>query len=167
MDVFRSVKDNKLKSLGFSVLLLISFLLIFLYSNKVAPVSWGLYGSVNTDSGIALQGNDPVAYHTTGMPTAGDSKFSFKTDNATWYFSSASNRQMFIEAPEKYMPKYGGFCAFAVSQGVTADAKPEHWTIQDGKLYVFNGADPKETWVSEISKGSIAKSDSSWATHPQ
>jgi len=115
MDVFRSVKENKLKSLGFAVLLLVSFLMLFLYSNKVAPVSWGLYGNVNTDSDIALQGNDPVAYHTTGKRTSGNPKFSVKKDDATWYFSSASNRKMFVEAPEKYMPQYGGFCAFAVS----------------------------------------------------
>jgi YHS domain-containing protein len=164
MGVLRSVKENKLKTLGLTVLLLFSFLLLFLYSNKVAPVSWGLYGNVNIDDGIALQGNDPVAYHAAGKRTSGNSKFSFKMGDATWYFSSASNKQLFADMPEKYMPQYGGYCAFAVSQGVTAVADPEHWTIQNGRLYVFNGSGPKETWVNEISKGSIIKADSVWAT---
>ena len=38
--------------------------------------------------------------------------------------------------PERYATQFGGYCAFAVSHGSTADAAPTVWTIVDGKLYL-------------------------------
>lgn len=160
MNILNIVKENKIKSLLVVLGALTLFVLIFMYNNKVAPVSWNVYGAVNTKNGIALQGADVVAYHTKSQFKPGDSKFSHKTKEAVWYFASEQNKKLFIAAPEKYMPQYGGYCAFAVSTGVTAVAQSDIWTIQNGKLYVFNNTDVKVKWINEKSS---AASDMNWA----
>jgi YHS domain len=55
---------------------------------------------------------------------------------ATWYFASAENRDRFAADPERYVPQYGGYCAWAVAHGYTAKIDPEAWKIVDGKLYL-------------------------------
>ncbi len=160
MSILNTVKENKIKTILVVLGALTVFVLIFMYNNKVAPVSWNVYGAINTENGIALQGADVVAYQTQGKFMQGNSKINYESKNAIWYFATEENKQLFIDAPEKFKPQYGGYCAFAVSTGVTAVAQPENWTVQNGKLYVFNSAEVKETWINEKSS---AASDANWA----
>ena len=66
--------------------------------------------------------------------------------------------------PARYAPRYGGFCATAVSAGFTADVKPEQWQVHDGKLYLFADADPKEDWIAARDDGVIDRGDENWAS---
>lgn len=63
----------------------------------------------STPFGVAIKGYDTVAYHTEGRAIKGDSRFSHKWNDAEWYFSSAANRDLFADAPERYAPQYGGY----------------------------------------------------------
>jgi len=163
MSILSTVKSNKLKTGLFIAFTLILFFLLFLYSHKVAPISWGLYGQVNTEKGIALLGADTVAYYSERKYIQGNALLSHKTANATWYFSSEANKQLFIADPEKYKPQYGGYCALAVTKGVTTNAAPEHWLVQDGKLYLFFNNDIKTTWLNEVNNGAKLTADGHWA----
>lgn len=111
--------------------------------------------------GKAIKGYDPVAYFKNSKATEGDSDFSYEWNGATWYFANATNRAAFIANPEKYAPQYGGYCAWAVSQGYTAKIDPEAWRIQDGKLYLNYSRGVQETWEQDI-PGNIAKADIHW-----
>lgn len=90
----------------------------------------------NLVDGVALHGFDPVAYFVQKKATKGDPALTSTYDGATYEFSSAENKKAFDANPEKYLPQYGGFCAFATSQGAKADIDPHAYTIRDGKLYV-------------------------------
>ncbi|MGR5457454.1 YHS domain-containing (seleno)protein, partial [Vibrio alfacsensis] len=70
--------------------------------------------------GKAIKGYDPVAYFTVGKPLKGDSDITYEWNGAKWYFSTQENRQQFVSNPTAYTPQYGGYCAWAVSQGYTA-----------------------------------------------
>ena len=94
------------------------------------PVYTGLF------SNTALGGYDAVAYFTDGKPVRGDSAHAYQWRGARWLFASEAHRDAFAEAPERYAPQFGGYCAWAVSQGYTAKGDPEVWSIVDGKLYV-------------------------------
>ncbi len=111
--------------------------------------------------GLAIKGYDPVAYFTAGRPVEGDSDFEFEWRDATWRFASAENRDLFAANPEKYAPQYGGFCAWAVSQGKTAPIDPDAWRIVDGKLYLNYSAKVQKTWESDI-PGFIKQADANW-----
>ncbi|MEM9244579.1 MAG: hypothetical protein AAGA67_02365, partial [Cyanobacteria bacterium P01_F01_bin.153] len=47
---------------------------------------------INTASGVAIKGTDPVAYFTEGQPVAGSKEFSHRWNGVRWNFVSAENR---------------------------------------------------------------------------
>ena len=61
------------------------------------------------NNGIAIKGYDPVAYHTEDRAVKGNKNFSYKWNDAEWYFASGENRDLFAANPERYAPQYGGY----------------------------------------------------------
>ncbi|MEE4300480.1 MAG: YHS domain-containing (seleno)protein [Pseudomonadales bacterium] len=119
------------------------------------PVYTGLFSS------RAVSGYDTVAYFTEGRPVKGERRFSTEYEGATWLFSSAENLARFEADPEAYAPQYGGYCAWAVSQGYTASGDPDNWAIEDGKLYLNYDDDVQATW-NEDRAGFIELADENW-----
>lgn len=114
-----------------------------------------------TFSSLAVSGYDPVAYFTQGKPVEGNGDHEYEWNGATWRFSSAENLGSFKAEPESYAPQYGGYCAWAVSQGYTAPSDPQAWRVVDGKLYLNYSEDVQKKWVRDI-PGFIAKADTNW-----
>ena len=110
---------------------------------------------------MAILGADPVAYFTEGEYTPGSDEFTHDWEGATWQFASAENRDLFAASPEEYAPQYGGFCAYAVSQGNTASIEPTAWKIVDGKLYLNYNDKIQTRWSKDI-PGHIAQADENW-----
>ncbi len=121
----------------------------------VSPVNRTLFG------GLAIDGYDPVAYFLDGHPAEGKKEFSFDWKGATWRFASADHRDRFVADPDHYAPQYGGYCAWAVSQGYTAGIDPEAWTIHEGKLYLNYDKDIQKKWMLDV-PGNVAKGDANW-----
>ncbi|MEO0869432.1 MAG: YHS domain-containing (seleno)protein [Cyanobacteria bacterium J06642_11] len=117
--------------------------------------------AVFADKGVAIRGADPVAYFTAGEYTPGSDEFTHEWEGATWQFASAENRDLFAANPEEYAPQYGGFCAYAVSQGNTAPIEPTAWKIVDGKLYLNFNDKIQERWSKDI-PGYITKANQNW-----
>lgn len=115
----------------------------------------------STYLGGAIRGYDPVAYHTEGKPVAGKRAHRVEWKGATWSFASAENKALFEGDPEKYAPRYGGYCAWAVSQGYTASIDPDAWSIVEGKLYLNYSLGVRDQWSHDI-PGNIAKGDVNW-----
>jgi len=124
-------------------------------AHALSPVNKTLLG------GLAVDGYDPVAYFTDGKPVEGSKEFTLDWNGATWRFASAAHRDEFRQAPEKYAPQYGGYCAWAVSQNYTADSDPEAWTIVDGKLYLNYNRKVMATWQQDV-PGNVTKADGNW-----
>lgn len=112
-------------------------------------------------TGKAIDGYDPVAYFVSGKPTKGVNDFQYVWNDATWYFGSQQNLEKFKASPEKYAPQYGGYCAWAVSQGYTASTDPEAWEIHDEKLYLNYSKSVQQTWLKE-KENNIIKADNNW-----
>lgn len=118
-------------------------------------------GDVFTTDKQAIRGYDPVAYFTESKPVKGDPAYSYAYKDATWLFASAANRDAFKADPMKYMPQYGGYCAYGTSQGHKAPTEPEAWTIVDGKLYLNYNPKVKTKW-SENQAKNIQAADEQW-----
>jgi YHS domain-containing protein len=88
-------------------------------------------------SNIAINGYDPVAYFAANKAQKGNKKLSFIWRGSKWLFSSEQHRSMFVDDPERYAPQYGGWCAYAMSDGRTVSIDPQAFEIYQGKLY-FN-----------------------------
>ena len=115
----------------------------------------------STYLGGAIRGYDPVAYFTEGRPVKGRKAHRAEWMGATWSFASAENRKRFEADPEKYAPRYGGYCAWAVSRGYTASIDPDAWSIVDGALYLNYSLGVRSQW-SQDAPGNIAKADANW-----
>ncbi len=111
--------------------------------------------------GTAIDGTDPVAYFTEGRPVEGSSDFTYDWNGATWRFASAENRDRFAAEPARYAPQYGGYCAWAVSQGYTASTDPEAWRIVDGKLYLNYDRGVQKRWEADIPRH-ISSANRNW-----
>ncbi len=111
--------------------------------------------------GVAIKGYDPVAYFREGKPVKGISQYAHPFQGATFWFSSAENRDLFTQSPDKYAPQYGGYCSWAVSQGYTADIDPEAWRIVDGKLYLNYSKSVQQRWEQNIPQR-IQDADRNW-----
>lgn len=112
-------------------------------------------------SKLAVGGYDTVAYFTDKKAVKGDSQFTTEYLGAQWQFSSAANRDAFVADPKRYAPQYGGYCAWAVSEGDTASGDPKLWHIVDGKLYLNYDVDVQKKWKMDI-PGHIQKADKNW-----
>jgi YHS domain-containing protein len=117
--------------------------------------------AIFTDRGLAMRGYDPVAYFTEGRPTRGQAAFTHQWNGATWRFATAAHRDMFAADPAKYAPQYGGFCAWAVSEGYHAPVDPNAWKIVDGKLYLNYDRRIQRQWEADV-PGRIARGDANW-----
>jgi hypothetical protein len=120
------------------------------------------FDPVNTDSNnVAIEGYDTVAYFTEGEPVRGDPAYEHEWQGARWQFSSAGHRDLFAGAPDRYAPRYGGFCSGAMADGRKFRADPEAWKIIDGKLYLNFTASGIETFA-EGADEAIPKADANW-----
>jgi YHS domain-containing protein len=122
---------------------------------KTAPVYTGTFNNV------AVSGYDTVAFFTQGRPVKGDTRFKASYNGAEFRFADAANLAKFQANPAAYAPQYGGYCAWAVSQGYTASADPTVWKIVDRKLYLNYNAEVGQTWSKNI-PGFIAAAKGNW-----
>lgn len=138
------------------------FLLTFLVLASVALHGRGPKPAINATyfGNVALKGYDAVAYET-GTATPGSSRFEHRWNGAVWRFTSAANRDRFAQDPEKYAPQFGGYCAWAVSRGYTADIDPEAFRIVDGRLYLNYSTSVRTEWEKDI-QGNIARGRANW-----
>ncbi|WP_299626544.1 YHS domain-containing (seleno)protein [Pelagibius sp.] len=117
---------------------------------------------VNKDGAdLAIKGYDPVAYFTEGRPIAGVPEFEQTWHDAVWRFSSAEHLRLFARDPERYAPRYGGFCAGAMANGWKVTVDPEAWTIIDGKLYLSFRKDLIKRFAQDPVEN-VAKADANW-----
>ena len=111
--------------------------------------------------GVAINGYDPVGYFTEGKAVKGSPKHTVDWDGATLQFASAENKVMFEGDPEKYAPKYGGYCAYAVSKGGTATTDPDAWSIHEDRLYLNYSKSVRALWAAR-KRHHIKQADMNW-----
>jgi hypothetical protein len=99
-----------------------------------------------TEENVAIHGYDPVAYFEAGEPRRGSPDYTALWQDAEWHFASDANRRRFLSDPQRYAPRYGGFCAYAASYGQIADIDPSAWSIIDGHLYLNYSERVREIW---------------------
>jgi YHS domain-containing protein len=140
----------------FSIPLILLTLLIATGAGAAEP-------PVFSENGAAIRGYDPVAYFDRKGPVKGRADLTAEHDGATWWFSSAANRDAFIAEPERYAPAYGGYCSYAASRGYKGSTDPEAWTIVGDRLFLNFSLAVRETWLKDRDNN-IRKADKNWPT---
>lgn len=120
--------------------------------------------SYNDESKFGAHGHDVVSYLSDKKAVEGNENISSTYDGITYLFSSAANKEKFLKEPAKYVPAYGGWCAYAMADNEKVDIDPKTFKIIDGKTHLFyNGlwGNTLEKWNKEESKLK-AKANSNW-----
>jgi YHS domain-containing protein len=117
---------------------------------------------VNVDSsGVILKGYDPVAYFTRHQAVKGNPAIRTRFGGATYYFASVADKVAFSKNPSRYVPQYGGFCAYHLTKGELKDSDPAVFAIYKGKLYLCSTADSAKEFRGNIDEN-IRKADDYW-----
>jgi YHS domain-containing protein len=133
---------------GAGLVALLSLVGLFSATQKVAPVAWGWFGDINSQGELALQGYDPVSYGQ-GQAHPGQSAIVASYQGLRFQFASEENRARFESAPDDFLPTFGGYCAFAVSKGFTADVDPTVVYVKDDKVLLFHDESVKQDFIAE------------------
>lgn len=110
---------------------------------------------------LALHGFDTVALSTLNTVAHGSATHAVLHDGVSYYFASQISADTFKADPARYLPQYGGFCAFAVALGKKLDGDPRFADIMDGKLYLFVNAAVYEKYKADR-EGTITKAEEMW-----
>lgn len=117
---------------------------------------------INTaDGNLAIKGYGAVAYFTRSQPVKGDPVHETIWQGARWRFASATHRELFTADPDRYAPRYCGFCAGAMAEGWKAPIDPEAWVIVDDRLYLNYSKEGSDEFAADAD-ASIARADANW-----
>jgi YHS domain-containing protein len=109
----------------------------------------------------AIGGYDPVAYQTENHAVRGSGANVATYQGQTYLFATEENKKTFEQSPAKYVPAYGGWCAFGMSMGKKFHADPTAYAVIDGKTYFVVNNDIRKQWEADRAK-LIEKADQAW-----
>lgn len=114
---------------------------------------------------LALSGYDAVSYFTGKEPVAGSADFTVRYQGFDYRFATTENAKTFQAEPAKYVPQYGGYCAWAIgANDALAPTDPKVYKIVDGKLYLNFSQDVASKWNADI-PGFISKGNVNYPKH--
>ena len=119
----------------------------------------------NLKKGCAAEGYDVVAYFL-NEAKEGSNEFQAVFQGIKYTFSSQENLSEFKKNPQMFVPKYGGFCAYAIAEnGEKVGINPKAYQIIDNELYLFYnawGVNTLEKWNKEGPDDLRIKADNNW-----
>lgn len=156
----RRIFDSKLTLIPKLMLIIVTFIMSASLSAK----------KLNIDGDqLALEGYDPVSYFTE-QPMKGYPALQIKHNEVVYYFENEENRIAFTQDPEKYVPAYGGWCAWAMLDGDKVEVDPLSYKIINGKNHLYyNGfwGDTLAKWNKKAGKDGeqtlVDAADKEWA----
>ena len=113
-------------------------------------------------STTGVQGYDLVSYQTSKRPLRGNGHYLSVHNDVTYMFSSRQNKAKFDRNPNKYLPAYGGYCAFGVSVSKKFVGDPEVWRIINGRLYLNLDENIQDQWLQDV-PGRIKTANANWS----
>ncbi len=110
----------------------------------------------------AAGGYDLVSYFADGgEPRLGAPEFKVEHEGRLYSFADAANRDRFTAGPERYLPQYGAYCAYAMARGSRVKGSPRFYRIVDGRLYFNVNASVHAKWERDAAD-QIRRADANW-----
>jgi YHS domain-containing protein len=107
-------------------------------------------------------GYDVVSYFTESVALRGNGRHIVEYQGVTYLFSSEENKKSFEKNPRKYLPAFGGYCAYGVALGKKFWGDPGVWEIVNGTLYLNLDKGIQREWEKD-KPGYIEKANSNWS----
>lgn len=117
------------------------------------------------DQKPALDGYCPVAYFAYGEPMKGSPLFNSTFEGRTYLFVSEEARDVFEKEPDRYVPAFGGSCAYGMSVEKELPACPCNFRVIDDRLYLFlknTDTDARQLWDLHDPQRSLNAANAFW-----
>lgn len=85
-----------------------------------------------------LEGYCPVSYQEHKVATKGLEVFRSVYRRHVYHMASAESKALFDKDPERYAPKYGGFCTTNIAGSVRKAGDPQLFRLRRRKTYLFH-----------------------------
>ena len=141
---------------------------VLIFALAIGSITFGQDKKANNidNSNIALAGYSPVSYLDLGLAQIGNKAYKSEYKKVAYYFTSEDQKKTFDKNPEKYLPQYGGYCAFGVYAGAKFRVDPNKFMVKDGKYYLFLNnveLDAKQLWLAENNHSKLKNTaDTNW-----
>ena len=113
---------------------------------------------------VALGGYDPVGYLTKNQALKGRKELTAAHRGVTYQFATVENQGLFLAAPDKFLPTFGGWCATAMAKGEKVEIDPTNFKVTNGRLFLFFKAfygNAIKDWNKDEAK-LTARADANW-----
>jgi len=117
--------------------------------------------AVNSDTGLAISGFDPVSYFTDDKAKFGRPEIELNKGGAVWRFSNEGNRGAFDLHPEVYAPRFGGYDPVAIGRDRSVRGHPLFWAVVGQRLYFFYSEKTRLAFLAEPGR-IIATAERKW-----
>jgi len=117
--------------------------------------------NVSGASKAAVSGFDTVAFFTDSKPINGSPFISAEHKGATYFFVTEEHEKLFTANPEKYIPQFGGYCAFGVGIDKLFPVDISTWQVRSGKLYLNLNPDILKKFNEDL-EGNVANANRNW-----
>jgi YHS domain-containing protein len=134
--------------------------------STLAAADAGKFGPYNVSTigdakNVMLGGFDPVSYHSAQGIERGKAELATEFDGVVYRFANEANRATFLRDPEKYIPRFGGFCANGIVYGIPWGGDADTWKLIDGKLTIFGGMSSRNYFLMN-EKENVALAQRYW-----
>ena len=114
--------------------------------------------------GVALEGFSPVSYFE-GTAERGSALFAVEHAGVTYHLTSARQVATFQANPERFVPAFGGWCAFGMAVSDKFPVDPTNFEIVDERLFLFlrnPAVDALELWNQGDEQELLQKAEAHW-----
>jgi YHS domain-containing protein len=116
-------------------------------------------------SGLALEGYCPVTYFVSNEARPGKPEHTSTHNGVDYRFASADAKRTFDRNPEKYIPAYGGWCAYGMAIQNKFPIDPLNFKIVNGRLFLFlrnEKVDALAKWNEGDEQAQVVKANAYW-----
>lgn len=116
---------------------------------------------IDPNTGLALNGVDPVAYFTDGKPILGSPDLELTRFGTVWRFRNVGNRAAFLANPDVYLPQFGGYDPVAILRDRAVAGHPLIWAVAGDRLYLFYDETDRAAFLADTERV-VATANRKW-----
>ena len=114
---------------------------------------------------LGMSGYSPVSYLDQQKAEPGSPVHAAVYQGVTYFFVSGNQRAAFEKDPQRYMPAYGGYCAFGCSVDSLFVPDPTSFEVINGRTHLFlknQDVDARALWQAGDRGELLRKADAYW-----
>ncbi len=115
---------------------------------------------------VGLGGYSPVSYLESGRAEPGSPQHAAEHEGVTYFLASDRQRRAFEADPARFLPAYGGYCAFGCSIGSRFVPDPTSFEVIEGRTHLFlknAEVDARKLWNEADLAELKARADDFWS----